>query len=77
MPYLFMLDIPLVTEKYIKYKEKGYMGNVELQVKVSLKDEMLQRFELIKKHYGLRTNAETIRLIVQREYENLQREKRK
>ena len=48
---------------------------IEIQLKVSISDEVLRRFKLIKKHYGFRTNAELVRNIILNEYNRLKEEK--
>lgn len=41
-------------------------------IKVDLVDEELMQFEKIKQYFGLRTNAETVRLCIREAYRSLQ-----
>jgi len=49
------------------------MGDEGLQIKVTLNEEEKKRFDTIKAHYGLRTDAETIRLVLKKEFERLEK----
>jgi hypothetical protein len=42
-----------------------------VQFRLKLEDEMAQRFNFIKKHYGLESNADLVRLLITMEFNDL------
>lgn len=47
----------------------------EIQVRIVLNGEMAQRFNLIKKRFGLNSNAEVVRLMITLEHEKITNQK--
>jgi len=48
----------------------------KLNVRVEFKEEMIQKFEAVKKYLGLEINAEVLRLLVSDKFKEIQDEAR-
>jgi hypothetical protein len=46
-------------------------GGEEVQVRIVLQGEMAKKFNLIKRHYGLESNADLVRLLITMEHERI------
>ena len=50
------------------------MGEENINVRVEFKDEMVSKFETVKKSLGLQNNTDVLRLLVNEKYKEIQQE---